>query len=199
MMRSSPGYRAAAEAIEQLGQRHCVNVSLRSGPGEGTLLARLLDAMDVVEALCGMPQTIDAALAGPLQGIPDSAADLRGHLTANMRFLENLCACIAVSDSAGCWFRGVTILGEGGSVRITDAGFDWIAPDGRVVESHEQAMMPPGRLVGMEIKRMIERADSTEPPLDHARLLGLCEAARLSCRTGEAEEPAKVLEVLSRP
>jgi hypothetical protein len=199
LMRNSPGYRAASEAIEQLGRRHCVTISMRSGPGEGTLAARLIDAMDIVDLLCGMPQTIDAALAGPLQGVPDSMADLRGHMTANMRFLENLCACVAVSDSAGRWFRGINILGEAGSLRITDAGFDLIAPGGEVLESHVEAFISPGRLIGMEIGRLAEQAGWPQQPLDQSRLLGWCEAARLSCRTAEAEDPQKVLEVLSRP
>src|SRR4029453_13117510 len=62
LMRRSPGFRAAAQAIPQFGEPQCVNVFFRSGPGQGTLFARLYDAMDVLLDLCGDIETINAGL-----------------------------------------------------------------------------------------------------------------------------------------
>jgi hypothetical protein len=174
-------------------------VFLRSGPGQGTLFARLFDAMDLVFTLCGVVETMDAALATPLPGVPDTLAGLHGHLTLNMRFPGNRCACVAVSDRAGAWFRGVTVLGDGGCLRINDSGFDWIAPDADVLESHhDDRILSVGELVGEQISRLLKRLDVNEAPPDNARLLALCEAARLSCRTGQGEAPRKMFEMMKR-
>ncbi|UCD74586.1 MAG: hypothetical protein JSV91_12455 [Phycisphaerales bacterium] len=199
LMRRSAGYRAASQVLEDFGPAQCVNVFLRSGEGEGTLIARLFDAMDVIDALCGEPETLDAALSSPLPGVPDSLAGLHGHLTVNLRFAGNRCACVAVSDLAGRWFRGVTVLGENGCLRINDAGFDWIARDGQIVETlHDKQPLSAGELVGEQIRRTLDSLDTTDPPPHNARLLALCESARLSCRTGQGETPRKVMEMMSR-
>ena len=52
----------------------------------------------------------------------------------------------------------------------------------------------------MQIKRLLGRLDATtEPPPDATRLLALCEAARLSCRTRQVETPQRMLEMLRSP
>lgn len=199
LMRRSAGYRASSQMLSDFGPAQCVNVFLRSGKGEGTLFARLFDAMDVIHTLCGTPETLDAALASPLPGVPDTLAGLHGHITVNLRFTGNRCACVAVSDLAGRWFRGVTVLGENGCLRINDGGFDWIARDGEIVETHhDQDVSSAGLLVGEQICRTLAGLDGTDAPPDNAKLLALCESARLSCRTGQGEAPGKVMEMMSR-
>ena len=200
MMRHSPGYRAAQEVFEQFGPRQCVNVSFRSGPGEGSLFARLFDAIDLLEVLCGDVEMMDAALAGPLSAPPDSLSGLHGHLTLNMRYSGNCCSCVALSDCAGSWFRGVTVLGQAGCLRIDDQGFEWVAPDGEIIDSDRQKKRAtPGELIAVHTIRLLENLQTTEPPPVHAKLLAVCEATRLSCRTGQGEAPRKMLEMLSRP
>ena len=88
LMRRSPGYRAALETIEEFGQRQLIDIAVGSGPGQGTLFARLFDAMDLLETLCGPAEGIDAALAAPPTSFPESLADLRGHMTLNVRFAK---------------------------------------------------------------------------------------------------------------
>lgn len=199
LMRRSAGYRASTQVLDDFGPAQCVNVFLRSGPGEGTLFARLFDAMDVIDVLCGQPESLDAALATPLPRVPETLAGLHGHITLNLRFTKNRCACVAVSDLAGAWFRGVTILGDNGCLRISDAGFDWIARDGQIVEAqHEPEQLRAGQIIGEQIRRTLDSLDTTEAPPENARLLALCESARLSCRTGQGETPRKVMEMMSR-
>lgn len=200
-MRRSEGYRFASEVIGEFGPARCVNVTMRSGIGQGGLFARLFDAVDVIESLCGEPEVIDAALVSPMPGgsnIVEDLAGLHGHMTINMRFSENRCACVAASDLAGTWFRGVTVLGDDGCLRISDDGFEWIAQDGQVLESHDAAQpSSPGSLIAEYMLRALDRLDVTDAPPDAARLLAICEAARLSCRTGEGESPRKMLKMLS--
>lgn len=199
LMRQSPGFRAAQEVFDQLGPRQCVNVSMRSGVGQGTLFARLFDAIDMIDTLCGDAELIDASLAGPLGAIPESLAGLHGHMTLNMRFSNNCCLCVALSDCAGLWFRGVTILAEGGCLRLDDAGFEWTSQDGDILDSHrEKKALNPGQLIAIDTMRIIEKQSAAEPPPDNAKLLAVCEAARLSCRTGQGEAPRRMLEMLSR-
>ena len=200
LMRHSPGYRAAQEVFEQLGPRQCVNVSFRSGPGEGSLFARLFDAIDLLELLCDDVDMLDAALAGPSSAPPESLNGLHGHLTLNMRYSGNCCSCVALSDCAGSWFRGVTVLGEAGCLRIDDQGFEWVAPNGEIIDSHrDKKRATPGELIAVQAMRLLENVQATELPPDNAKLLAVCEATRLSCRTGQGEAPHKMLEMLSRP
>lgn len=196
-MRRSTGFRAAMDMIEDFGQARCVNVTMRSGQGQGGLFARLFDAVDVVESLCGVPEVIDAALVSQMPGVAENLADVHGHMTINMRFPENRCACVAVSDRAGTWFRGVTVLSDRGCLRISDDGFEWISETGEIVDSHDAGEpSTPGSLISNQIVRILEHLDDTDTPPDAMKLLAICEAARLSCRTGEGETPRKVMKML---
>jgi hypothetical protein len=202
LFRRSPGYRGAMDAVGELAPPQCVIVSFVCGAGEGTLFARLFDAMDVLEALCGEVEGIDAALAGPLAGVPDSLENLHGHMTINVRFADNCCAGVSVSDCAGSWHRQAILLGGKGRLRITDTGDESFGADGRLISAHhDERPLTPGILVGMDITRRLENraAPATAPPPNTARLLALCEAALLSCRTKQSEAPGKLLEMLSKP
>jgi hypothetical protein len=199
LMRRSPGYRAAREVFDQFGRRQSASIVAGSTAGEGTLFARLFDAMDLAESLCGPIKELGTALWRPVAGVPETLAGLAGHLTANVRFADNRCAAVAVSDLAGRWFRQVAVLGEGGRLSIDDEGFEWVSPDGRLVDSHrEEGRLGPGDLVAVHARRLLEGADAAAPPPDGARLLAVCEAARLSARTGADEAPRKVLEMMKR-
>jgi len=200
LMRRSPGFRAALEVMPQFGPVACLNVFFRSGVGQGTLQARLFDAMDVVNTLCGPAETVNAAMAGPLAETPEQLTSLRGHMTVNLRFNANRCGCIALSDHAGTWFRGVTVLGDRGHLRISDAGFEWIGVDGRLIDRHAEPTSPGlPMLIADEMTRLLADNRPADPPLDHVMLMAHCEAARLSSRTGEDEAPAKLVLVMSRP
>ncbi len=198
LMRRSPGYRAAMDSIEAFGEVQCVTVAMRSARPHGALYARLYDAMDIIEKLCGAADSIDAVLApGPT---PDALAGLRGHMAMTMRFADQRAASITVSDAAGGWFRGVTILGEAGALRIDDRGFEWISPEGEQIDGHrnEKAAGDLATLIGDHIRRVLDHVDAADPPPDAPRLVALCEAARLSSRTGQGESPVRMLEMLKR-
>lgn len=199
-MTQSPGFRAAEEVMASFGSPECVNVAFRSGPGQGTLHARLFDAMATVAAVCGPIERLNAGLAGPLPSVPDDLSDLHGHLTANVRFKSNRCASLSLSDTAGIWFRGITVLGPGGCLRINDDGFEWIDPEGKTIDSQASPRhSAPGELAGRQMIRLLDQAAPAEPPLDVSHLLACCEAARLSCLTGQDESPQRLVEMLSRP
>ncbi len=200
LMRQSPGYEAAADVFETFGERHAANIFLGCGPGQGTLFARLFDAMDLAEAIGGTIEQLHAALWRPLGGVPETLPSLTGTLTINLRYRDNRCASLCVSDAAGGWLRRLVVVGVGGSLRIDDGGFEWIAPDGRTLDAHHEERTPtPGELVARQVRRLLEGRAAISPPPDTARLLALCEAARISARTGSPETPDKVIEMLRRP
>jgi hypothetical protein len=192
-MRRSEGFRAAETFLPAFGEVRCVNVSFRAGPGEGSLAARLYSAMDVINRLCGQAEQIDAAIAGPGGTIPESLGSVQGHLTANLRFPENRAACVAMSDLGGAWSRGVTILGEGGCLRITDHSAQWIGPEGQIIdEVIADRVTSVGKLIGWYIDRSLDPVLPADTPPDHVGVLALCEAALLSARTGQGESPRKL-------
>ena len=200
LVRRSAGFRAARDALETFGQIRSVAIDLRCRPGQGSLWARLFDAMDLVETLLGAPAEVHASLAAPGDRLPDTHATFHGHLTANLRFEAQRSACLALSDEAPGWHRGAVILGEGGCLRVDDATVRWTDPGGSSVEAGtDEAPSPPrtpGVLIGEEILRLGRDLDASEPPHDHAALLARCEASRLSCLTGQAESPGRVLDML---
>jgi hypothetical protein len=199
--RRSPGFRAAQDVLVQLGDVQCVSIFFRCGVGQGTLFSRLFDAMDLLQHLCGPVESINASLSGPLERVPEDLHLLEGHMTINVRFKPNRCACIALSNHAGSWFRGITVLGDGGCLRISDPGFEWIGRDGALLDRHDEAMvLTPGMLVADQISRLLDdREHAQASPHDHVNVLTLCEAARLSCLTGQDEAPGKLMELLSKP
>ena len=88
------------------------------------------------------------------------------------------------------------MLTDDGSLHLTDSGCGWSGDDGEI---HEHAPTPvsAGVLVGRQIKRLRENLKHPDPPPNYPRLLALCEAARLSCRTGQSESPSRMLAMLS--
>jgi predicted dehydrogenase len=199
LMRDSPGFRSALDAIAEFRRPECVNICFGAGSGESTLFARLFDASDVLHALCGEAEGIAASLAGALGVVPESLGRLHGHLTANLRFTDTTSACLSVSDRAGSWFRMVTLVGEAGMLRITDGDCAWTDASGEPVDTgRSERSFSPGELIGMQIARLLDRRDpgAVAPPRDVPNLLAMCEAARVSCRTGQVEAPQRMLQML---
>ena len=199
LMRQGPGFERAGDIFDTFGERQAAHIFLGCGPGQGTLFARLFDAMDLAEAIGGTVEQVHAALWRPLGGVPETLRSLTGTLTINLRFRDNRCASLCISDCAGAWLRRIVVVGDGGCLRIDDGGFEWIAPDGRTIDAHREKRTPsPGELVARQVRRLLEGRDGINPPPDTARLLALCEAARLSAKTGGPEIPEKVMEMLKR-
>ena len=202
LFRQSPGFSTACEALADFGPPQTAALHLASGPGQGTLLARLFDALDLFRGLLGEEQTMDAALAAAQGRVPETLGAMKGHMTLNTRFPGGGCGCALVSDAGGGWCRQLTLLGSGGRLQIEDRGFLWTSPDGRTIDSHRQEHLSPGELVGLQLRRLLGHpptGEPTEPASAYPIILAMCETALLSCRTGQTESPAKLREMLSRP
>lgn len=188
---------------ETFGAVHSAALTMRHAPEVASLYARLADSIDLLERLCGPVELVDASISTASGGGLDSLRDLRGHLTLNAKFQSNCCACIHVSDQARPWFRGVTILGEGGSIRLTDHGFAWHDVAGDLIDTGsgmrrlDDDQHTAAEVVSQEIQMLLDPHRRPREPRDPRRTTAVCEAARLSLRTGQVEDPGKVEMMLN--
>jgi hypothetical protein len=195
-MRRGPGFRSAIDALTEFGRAETIWIAMASASSAGTLFARLFDAMDVLLSVGGTVVSVDAALAGPPGPVPETLRELQGHLTLNARLADGRAAVIATSHAAGTWFRDVRLLGPGGVFRIGDTGYVWDAPDG----PETGGTSAPATAAAVFADQLVRCAGgmADDPGPDVASIFALCEAARLSCRTGDGETPERVRQRLRR-
>jgi len=218
LARYSETFRAAAEVLESLGPVRTAWVEFWSGPRECSLGAALFAAMDLLHAVMGEPGAIDASYVGvaartggPVQP-GETLRELHGDLTANLRFSDGRAAALVLSDQAGGWSRSVTLIGQGGRVRLFDEGFEWIGADGQTIDEHRTPARAPAqaqaagsdlfsgrpkatRAVSTIAAGLVRLADVSipgAPPAELLPVLAMAQAALLSARTGQAESPATV-------
>jgi predicted dehydrogenase len=199
LLRRSVGFQSALAALEAFGAIRTVAISARCGALRGSLGARLVDAMDAAHSLLGEPDTIDAAISAP-GGTPQQPQTLlehRGDCSALLRYGDGRSASVSLTDQAGQWFRGVTILGEKGCLRVEDDAFEWINPDGELIERSEQTSekVDPAGVIGRAISRRLSGSVEQENPRSRLYAISMAEAAELSARTGQPESPAKLLHL----
>jgi len=221
LMRASRAMRDAADVLEQFGQVRTVLVECWCRAGQGTLGARLFDAMDCIVSLLGVPEQVDATYVWPVSGhalhaaAGESLRGLEGDLTANMRFAGGRAAAVALSDRASRWSRSVTILGDGGRLRISDdgvsgdgigpGGFVWLSADGQTVDASRpvrrkrgQEDRPDEALVDAladQLARILDPRAPVPGATDYPGVLAAGGAALLSARTGESESSETILRM----
>ena len=166
LMRRSASYGEAFDDIEQFGQPKAAHCTMTCSSIEGTLWSRLFDAMDFINGLFGTPEIVQAFLYS--NRIPDEPSDLRGHMTVNLQFQQQRVATMLLSDQA-TWKREAMMINEKHSIVVGDGD------------------TTPAQLIA----KGIHSTQSTTA--DAPRVLALCEAARMSCLTGAAEQPSRVL------
>ncbi|MFG0284021.1 MAG: hypothetical protein ACF8R7_06320 [Phycisphaerales bacterium JB039] len=205
-LRLSQPLRDAAEVLESFGDIRSAMVESWRRPSQGTLGAQVYDALDLLCALLGEPETVDAAYvgAGPGRARPpaDSLRDFRGDLTASLRFADGRTASVVASDHAGRWNRTVTLLGQRGRLRIFDDGFEWIDPAGEKVDASRRSTREAPPKTTHDVAAMVDditrRLDPAIPPpgpVDHRTVMSLCQATLLSARTGQCESPASIRQM----
>lgn len=216
LARHSRSVRDAAEVIAQLGSLRMVSVQALSGPGQGSLGARVYDSMELVLWLLGQPDRVDAAYVAPpvsrgrgVHPLPgESLRGLEGDLSANLRFADGRAASIVASSHAGRWSRTITLVGENGRVRIYDDGLEWIGPDGRIIDASRDSGRVRGssaiekpigsavRAVADQLTRLADPDRGPDAPTNLTAVLAATGAAMLSARTGEGESPDTILRMV---
>lgn len=202
--------RETLELIESFGPVRAASIQCMGGPAHGSLGARLLDAMDLVHAFLGSPEAVDAHFVAASNGHALHAAPgetlrgLHGDLTANLRFASGKTASLLVSDQAGTWERGLTLLGPGGRIRVFADGFEWVNPAGekldasrtkRVARGSAATLSPAVVAAADQLEQLLTAGPAAPGMPDYAHVLALAQAALLSSRTGEAESPNTILRM----
>lgn len=203
--RLSSSFRDAAEVIESFGTVRSMSIEAWCSPAEGSLGARLYASLELILALMGEPETIDAACAMPrvgasLHALPgETLRDLHGDMTANLRFSDGRVAGLIASDQAGRWNRSVTLVGDSGRLRIVDDGFEWIGSDGTTLDQSKprarrgkDAPSLAAIALADSLNRLLDPAIPDPGPTNHAAILAISQAALLSARTGQGESPATI-------
>jgi len=168
LFRRSTSFGEATDDIDQFGQPHSAHCTMTCSTVEGTLWARLFDAMDCINNLFGTPEIVQAFLHS--SRVPDEPSELLGHMTVNLQFQQQRCATLLLSDQSS-WKREMQMIGQDHSITFGDGD------------------ATPAQLIADGIH-------SSEATIaDAPRVLALCEAARLSCLTGSGEQPSRVLEM----
>ena len=201
--RATPVFREAFEALDQFGLVTAFAANCTAGPAAGSLGARLMSVMELVHPIAGEPELIHASFAQPRETRPgrdDRLYELRGTMTANIRFADHRAATVLVSAATEPWHRGITILGPGGRMRLWDDGFRWTGPDGSTVDEHRAELGPVGNPASHHLAASVLAVFQSGPPRMYATsVLAMAEAALLSTRTGAAESPEMLRRVAENP
>jgi len=189
LLRFSPGYLAAVQPQEALGPIRSIGLSSTAAPGTVSLLARLVDCLDMLIAWLGVPVTIDAALTGPLTEAPDDLRGITGHLAMNIHFADNVAAAVQISDRAAVTRRSMTVIGEDGTLLLDDDRYRLFTADGEQLDATETDRTHHAdlaELIAHQWRHLLTTRPTGKQP-DPRAILGCCEAAMLSARTGQAE------------
>ena len=215
LMVRSPGYLAARQVLEDFGAISSMHITSHCGPGQGSLYARLFDAVSLVLAVLGAPDLIDAMLVPPTPPsgsdpklppteVPDvpveGLARLSGDLGVLIRCQPLGLATISASDQAS-WERTATLLGPSGTLKIHETGISWTGTGDREIESWtgEAPLFELAcRQAANEVDRWLAGNGPKVLEVDEALATATCEATRLSCRTREPESTERARDLLSR-
>jgi hypothetical protein len=196
----SKGWASATDPMQAIGPIRLVNFNNIGPTMDCSLFGRLWDAWKIVLLLCGMPETIDAALVPAPGKATEDLRSMTGHLTAHARCGDRYVACVSVSDRASPSSRSIHLVGEQGSLKADDAGYRLHDAQGREIDCLEPGsrLMNWSSLIIQQWRSMIDRPASSswqQPGSDEESLMACCMASLLSSRTSEPESPAKLLRL----
>jgi hypothetical protein len=129
--RFSRAHRDAADLLDLYGHPSVLSIDATCAPAEGTLGGRLLSALDLIHAMLGEPEAVNAVYTPPASEnaiIPEPGDDLRslrGSISAAVRLADGRGATVLASDQSSDWYRDVTLIGPKGRLQISDAGSRW--------------------------------------------------------------------------
>ena len=194
----SPSLSIATDPKQVLGKVQMVSFAHLSDHEDNSLFARLFDAWEAVLQFVDLPQSIDASLTGPLGQVPEDLRGITGHLFAHARVNWGCTALVQASDRASGCPRTMQVVGDQGQLEINDNAYQLRDAAGTLLDEH-QATNPStdlADLIAAQWQQLIDRdpAAATSQS-DHGHALACCLACQLSARTGQAESPAKFLEI----
>jgi len=201
LMRHGRPFRGAEQILESFGTLQSAHVEMIAGTDGVTSASLLFDAMDLIHGLFGMPDNLFAARAG--QGMPprDPKVPLTGHIVVSLRYPNCSAAAVSIAEGGGKWSRRVAILGEGGRLIVSDDGVEWLSSEGEILDAgrgQTTDIPSAGEVAGHHLKRIAMQREPVDEVDSTFETLCLCEAVRLSCVTGQVEDPGRIAKMLQR-
>ena len=201
LMRHGRPFRGAEQILESFGSLQSAHVEMIAGSDGVTSASLLFDAMDLIHGLFGMPDNLFAARAG--QGMPprDPKVPLTGHIVVSLRYPNCSAAAVSIAEGGGKWSRRVAILGEGGRLIVSDDGVEWLSSEGEILDAgrgQTTDIPSAGEVAGHHLKRIAMQREPVDEVDSTFETLCLCEAVRLSCVTGQVEDPGRIAKMLQR-
>jgi len=188
-------------AMETFGVIRSCSVSMVAPRVHGSLGARLFDGMDLVRALMGVPEVIEASYVSPSSGrglhpLPgQSLRGLHGECTMNLRYPDGRAAAMMFSDQAGVASTTLVAMGAEGHLVVNDHGFCWRSPDGELVDSFTRSEDEADE-VSRQLVELCSGVGATQAPIEYASVLSMTHATLLSSRTGQGESPETTKRLL---
>ena len=201
LMRLGRPYRGAEQILESFGPVTSAHVEMIAGMDGVTSASLLYDAMDLVNGLFGMPDNLFAARAG--EGMPpaDATTPLNGHIVVSLRYPNCAAAAVSIAEGGGQWSRRIALLGEGGRLIVSDDGVEWLSADGEILDAgrgQTTDIPTAGEVAAHHLKRLAQQSEPQDEIDKTIATLCLCEAVRLSCITGQVEDPGRIAKMLQR-
>ncbi|MDX2132389.1 MAG: hypothetical protein SFY69_10085 [Planctomycetota bacterium] len=210
LSRAGTAWRDVLETLAAFGTPRALSVEAWAAPQQMSLGGRLFGAMDLVFAVLGEPETVDAAYVGPrtaagLYAMPgETLHGLDGDILGTLRFADGRAAVLTASNSAGRWNTVITMISGEGRLRVFDDGWEWIAPDGSKRDEFRRASRGDAEradhavgAVGGALARLLDPRAPDEGPVALEPILAMSQAALLSARTGQPESPATIRRLVS--
>ena len=194
------GWLSAADPVEVLGDPQMVSYASMGRRGECSLFARLYDGWRTILACLDMPVAVSASLSGGNGDVPDDARAITGYIGAHARLPNGATALLQASDAASRVTRWVNALSAQGQLYVDDLSYELFGPDGRMIDQ-AQAATGSRDLADLAAAVWTRLLDRTENPPAQGSLdrdmqtLACCRATLLSARTGEPENPRRLLEL----
>lgn len=198
----APGFLAATDPHEALGDRRSV-LFTSVGPAEdGSLFARLHDAWATALSFCDTPELIHATLAHQNDPPPDGPRHLAGRLSANATCPAGSSITLLAADHTPALPRTLSVLGDTGQLTISTTGYHLCDAEGHTIDRLDPAQSEPPALDQMadQWRRLIDqRGPSTPADAPGTRrdqqALACTLAALLSAKTGQPESPQRVMQM----
>ena len=199
------GWRRAADPMQVLGSPRLIDFQSHGGPASAGLYARLYDAWRTLCFFVAPPESVDASLMLPADQrteLPEDLHAMAGHMSVHARFgsaSDGCCATVNLSNHAAVNRRRISVIADEGHLIVSQSGYELFDSQGTPIDQDEQQDADLGypRLIGDHWQRLIEQPDgpALDPACSRSDLISCCLACLLSARTGQAESPARMLEV----
>lgn len=195
--------RDAISAIEQDEPPRHVGLRIWSRGDEHNLGGLLMGALDCITRVLPAPESIDCVytsnqMTSAMHALPgESLHDLHGDAACLLRFTTGASASVELSNAAGGFGLELTMLGTFGRITVRHDGispqFLWLSATGEEVETPKPAAPAHAgtlaALVATELTTLLHDESRGLPTADIPAVLPIAQAALLSARTGQPEDP----------